>query len=335
MTVYYRDPRVTLLIGDAADQLGCLPAGSVDCVVTSPPYWGLRDYGVPGQHGTEPTPTDYVNHLRDVFDQARRALADSGTAWLNLGNCYSGQHRDLRDRIGAAARTGQRPPARGSGLPAKNLLGMPWRVAHALQADGWIVRNAIVWHKPNAMPESVHDRLTVSYELVFFLVKTPRYYFDLDPIREPAATPPDRRTPTDRAGGVLGRKYVGPEMALPGGSRWNDMAQSQHSPRATPLRRRPRDVWTISTRPYPGAHNAPFPVDLPARCIAAGCPPNGLVVDPYSGAGTTGLAALSLGRRYLGIDLNPAYHALARARLLDHVDSATPEPGARRSAPAA
>ena len=324
MTVYYRDPRVTLLIGDAADQLGCLPAGSVDCVVTSPPYWGLRDYGVPGQHGTEPIPADYVDHLRAVFDQARSALVDSGTAWLNLGDCYSGQHRDVRDRIGALARTGTRPAARGSGLPAKNLLGMPWRVAHALQADGWIVRNAIVWHKPNAMPESVHDRLTVSYELVFFLVKTPRYYIDLDPIREPAVTPPGRRTPLDRDGGVLGRKYTEENAALPGGSRWADMAQSQHVARATPRRRRPRDVWTISTHPYPGAHNAPFPVDLPTRCIAAGCPPDGLVLDPYSGAGTTGLAALRLGRRYVGIDVNPAYHELAKDRLLADQKPANP-----------
>jgi DNA modification methylase len=184
-TPYWRDTTSALYIGDARDVLAGMPDGSADCIVTSPPYWGKRDYGVAGQYGREPGPESYVATLRAMFDEARRVLADDGTCWLNLGDSYS---------AGGGAKTGLHAylgphltAHKVAGMSAKNLLGLPWRVAFALQDDGWILRNAIVWHKPNAMPESVKDRLNCRHELIFLLVKQPAYWFDLDPIRIPSA----------------------------------------------------------------------------------------------------------------------------------------------------
>lgn len=338
----YADELVTLLAGDALDVLSTMPTGLADCVVTSPPYWGLRDYGtgmwtsgtagcahrlaaatrrcalcgatrVDRQLGLEATPEQYVEALRRVFGEVRRVLSDTGTLWLDLGDRHNGP---------------------GDALPTKNLLGLPWRVAFALQADGWIIRNAIVWHKPNAMPESVRDRLSARHELLFLLVKQSRYHFDLDAIREPLARPEAldeqisiggtgkgphgavgasaRRRGSSRYGGKHHHhrpecRQRGPGAALqPTGRRHNA---------AHPLGRNPGDVWSISTRPLREAHFAAFPIDVPLRCVAAGCPPGGLVLDPFSGAGTTGLAARQLDRRYLGIDLNPDFHHIALRRL--------------------
>jgi DNA modification methylase len=302
-----------------------MPAQSVGCIVTSPPYWAKRDYRVAGQYGHEPDPTGYVATLQAVFREARRVLADDGTCWLNLGDSYSsggnsatGLHTYLGPRL-----SGRHAPGVGS----KNLLGLPWRVALALQDDGWILRNAIIWHKPNAMPESVRDRMSCRYELVFLLVKSRRYWFDLDAIRiphttkrpatpEPAApriTRRPARPPTRgrRPGGSRPPKYNAYTPQVVGAQRYG----SGRCRSVNPKGRNPGDVWAIPTRPYLGPHFAAFPIDLPTRCIKAGCKPDGLVLDIFCGTGTTGLAALALGRRFAGIELSPAFAALAAERL--------------------
>lgn len=313
---YYADDTVTLLLGDALDQLRTLPDRSVDCIVTSPPYFGLRDYGTPGQYGLEETPTAYVETMRAVFAEARRILADDGTLWLNLGDSYSsGQgalNTGFNQRWHGEGNSGQRKqeqgrPSRrrdGAEVPPKNLLMIPERVAMALQDDGWILRNKIVWHKTNAMPASVTDRMSNRYEHLFLLAKADRYWFDLDAIREPHTMKPQRRA-------------TSASYRAPGGKGKNDgvhVVRDTQGSDGHPLGRNPGDVWSISTRPYPAAHFAVFPIDLPLRCIKAGCKPGGTVLDPFSGSGTTGAAARQLDRRYIGIDLNPAYHELAKER---------------------
>ncbi|WP_405611258.1 DNA-methyltransferase [Streptomyces sp. NBC_01508] len=301
---YYADEQVTLLLGDALEQLTTLPDGSADCIVTSPPYFGLRDYGTPGQYGLEATPAEYVETMRGLFAEARRVLADDGTLWLNLGDSYySGKGEPTQpDEKNAARRMGKRTLDGPSwGLPRKNLLGIPWRVAFALQDDGWLLRNEIIWHKPNAMPESVRDRLSSRHEHLFLFTKSARYAFDLDPIREPHA-PSTLRPTTARVG------YAVPGQTL-----------NVKSRPVGDVGRNPGDVWSINTRPFPAAHFATFPIDLPLRCIKAGCRPGGTVLDPFSGSGTTGAAARQLGRKYIGIDLNPAYHDLAVPRFAQGV----------------
>lgn len=316
-TPYYADDQVTLLLGDALDQLRTLPAESVDCIVTSPPYYGLRDYGTPGQYGTEATPGEYVETMRGLFAEARRALADDGTLWLNLGDSYSVRwssergagRRGLNDDDADRRRSG----AIAHGIPEKNLLGIPWRTAFALQDDGWILRNEIIWHKPNAMPESVTDRLSTRHEHLFLWAKQQRYWFDLDAIREPLARPE-----TLREGIVLGGTK-GPGGKVGGSGRRSGGNVSVYGASGSTKGRNPGDVWDITTKPYPAAHFAVFPIDLPLRCIKAGCRPGGTVLDPFSGSGTTGAAARQLGRKYIGIDLNPAYHDLAKERFAQGV----------------
>lgn len=274
--VHHRSERVTLWHGQALDVLRGMKDASVDCVVTSPPYFGLRDYAVDGQIGMEPTMSEYVENLRSVFAEMRRVLADDGTFWLNLGDSYSSGSRTYYDTSSGktAGRVGHARPT--SGLPGKNLLGIPWRVALALQEDGWILRNDVIWSKPNAMPFSGKDRLASRYEHVFLFTKSSGYHFDLDAIRIPHTSPQT----------------------------------------SNPLGKNPGDVWTISTKPFPEAHFATYPPELPLVCVRAGCKPNGVVLDPFSGAGTTGLAALEEGHRYVGIDLSAEYLDLSlRTRL--------------------
>jgi DNA modification methylase len=270
VTEHYRDEQVTLLLGDALETLRTLPDASVDCVVTSPPYYGLRDYGAPGQYGLEATPAEYVATMTAVFREARRVLAADGTLWLNIGDSYysaKGNPVGLDRR--QQARRGFVRPLDGSGLPypRKSLLMIPARVAIALQDDGWTLRSEITWHRTTAAPEpTARDRPWRTTERVYLLAKQPRYQYD-------------------RA--ALGDAGAG-------------------------------DVWVIEPERTGASsgHTAPFPIDLPLRCISAGCKPGGLVLDPFSGSGTTGGAALRLGRRYIGIDNNPAYHDLAlRGRL--------------------
>lgn len=313
---YYSDESVTLYHGQALDVLREMPDESVNCVVTSPPYFGLRDYGVPGQIGAESSPAEFVAALVAVFAEVRRVLADDGTLWLNLGDSYS-----TYDGNRGASATGfsrneplpSRPKGAGSSgdRPAKNLLGIPWRVAFALQDDGWILRNDIIWAKPNGMPESVTDRLSTKHEHLFLFAKRPKYWFDLDPIREDYS-------PDAAARRALYGMNPSPKRYAPNDRNDADRATSMGLGGATenPNGRNPGDVWTIPTQPFSGAHFATFPVEMPRRCIAAGCKPGGVVLDPFSGSGTTGLAAAELGRRYVGIDINADYLELSlRTRL--------------------
>ncbi len=323
MTVYYRDHAVTLLAGDARQTLASMPAESAACVVTSPPYFGLRDYQAPGQYGLEATVQAYADNLRAVFSEVSRVLAGDGTLWLNLGDCYSGGARASYDTTGGKTRGRGIASARPVGeLPGKNMLGIPWRVVFGLQEDGWILRDAIIWHKPNAMPESVHDRLSCRYETVFLLVKQARHWFRHDaptespPSRQTRQSGPDRgrRNGAERHGGNCTH---GPLFAECRGNRSGAAAGLPGGGRSAVRRagREPGNVWVIPTRPFRAAHFAVFPIDIPMRCIAAGCRPGGVVLDPFSGAATTGLAARRLGNRYIGIDVNPAYHDLAIRRL--------------------
>jgi len=314
------NPRWTLYVGDAQAVLAGMPAASADCIVTSPPYWGKRDYGVAGQYGHETTPEAYVDTMREVFSEARRVLVNDGTCWLNLGDSYSasgGGATGLHTYLGPHITT-----HRAAGLSAKNLLGLPWRVAFALQDDGWILRNAIIWHKPNAMPESVRDRLNCRHELVFLFVKQPAYWFDLDPIRVPHAASTRRamaerriRPPRQPDARTRPPKYGPGTREVAAASRYG----GQRHTRGHPNGRNPGDVWSIPTRPYKGPHFAAYPIGLPLRCIAAGCKPGGLVLDPFAGSGTTGLAAIRLGRTFTGIDLSPDFARLAAGRLAQAV----------------
>lgn len=279
MTIHYQDETTTLHHGDALEVLRSMPDQDVDCIVTSPPYFGLRDYGTDGQIGAEASPAEFVAALVAVFREARRVLADDGTLWLNLGDSYS------------SASGGK------SNLPAKNLIGIPWRVAFALQDDGWILRNDIIWNKPNAMPEPVRDRLSNRHEHLFLFTKETSYWFNLDPIRE--------QYTGDRAATRRARSgHVNKENSATG--TWS----GEHNGR------NPGDVWDIPTQPFPGAHFATMPLALAERCIRAGCHDEGVVLDPFSGSGTTGLAAAKNWRGYVGIDLNSDYLDLSlRTRL--------------------
>lgn len=313
--IFHTDDGVTLHQGDALDVARTLPAGAADCIVTSPPYYGLRDYGTAGQYGLEATPADYVDTMRALFTELRRVLADDGTLWLNIGDSYSTYAGNRGQSATGFSKNGPMPAApSGAGLsgdrPAKNMLGIPWRLALALQDDGWILRNAIVWNKPNAMPESVRDRLAGRYEHVFLFSKSPRYWFDLDPIREPHAEASIKRTAPHRSQpGKAAREGAGYAPGMAG----HTMALNQMT---HPAGRNPGDVWSIRTKPFPGAHFATFPIELPRRCIAAGCKPGGTVLDPFNGSGTTGQAAQQLGRRYVGIDISAEYLQLTmRERL--------------------
>lgn len=287
MRPYYQDDAVTLHHGHALEVLRTLPDQSVNCVVTSPPYFGLRDYGTPDQIGLEESPAAYIAALRDVFAEARRVLADDGTLWVNIGDSYVRQ---------------------------KNLLGIPWRLAFALQDDGWTLRNDIVWAKPNGMPESVRDRLSNKHEYVFMLAKSRRYWFDLDPIREAAVT-----TRADALTWARDSK----EADVPGQSMrqhraergkatgTNVKALGKRHAASHDQGRNPGDVWSIPTTPFPGAHFAVMAPELARRCVLAGCPEGGIVLDPFSGVGTTGMVATRNGRRYIGVDNNADTLALS------------------------
>lgn len=302
-----------ILCGDALEVLHTLPDESAHCCVTSPPYWGLRDYGVEGQIGLEPTPEEYVAKLVEVFREVRRVLRADGTLWLNLGDCYAapgkggpwdggrGQKNTGRVLYARQANRGSFP-----GPKPKDLVGIPWRVAFALQADGWWLRSDIIWHKPNAMPESVRDRPTGAHEHIFLLAKSQRYYYDQDAIREPFATPPHAPRNKPRPG-VLSRYGAGPGTPDPSG----DPDRVWGNPKG----RNKRTVWTVPTRPFKGAHFAVFPPDLIRPCILAGCPEGGIVLDPFFGSGTVGVVALQEGRHFIGIELNPEYCEMARERV--------------------
>jgi DNA modification methylase len=295
----------------------------VQCVVTSPPYFGLRDYGVSGQIGLEPTPDAYVHTLVSVFREVRRVLTDDGVCWLNVGDSYATGASD-RTAAGFNARYFRKPEwadgkqaaaKRGlvtreipSGFKPKDLLGIPWRVAFALQADGWYLRSDIIWAKPNPMPESVTDRPTKAHEYLFLLTKSERYYYDAVAIAEETAD-------LSRVGKDIGRwgNAMKPSRASAmGRSESGNEAKGAHWIMGETRNR--RTVWTIPTMPYSGSHFAVMPEKLVEPCILAGSRLGDRVFDPFLGSGTVGAVAERLGRRWIGIDLNSAYHALAKDR---------------------
>lgn len=301
---------VEIIVGDALDELRKMPGDSVQCCVTSPPYWGLRDYGVAGQIGLEPTMSEYVARIVEVFTEVRRVLREDGTLWLNLGDSYTGPRGGAQGRTDQCAdrnASTQRVRERGvdrvaEGLGKKNLCGIPWRVAFALQSDGWTLRSDIVWHKTNPMPESVTDRPTKAHEYVFLFSRSTEYFYDAEAIREPASAN------THTKGSGEGRKNN------PEGEGVKSNLSLHRATAAVLPYRNARSVWSISTQPFKGAHFATFPPALAERCILAGCPVGGTVIDPFGGAGTTGLVADRLGRAAVLIEINPAYAAMARER---------------------
>ncbi len=283
---------IELMHGDCRSILPALPAGHFHTCVTSPPYFGLRDYGADGQIGLEQTPDAFVAELIAVFRDVRRVLRDDGTLWLNMGDSYG--TAQIKNMLGSK-----------SPSMSKQLLGIPWRVAFALQADGWYLRQDIIWHKPNPMPESVRDRCTKAHEYIFLLSKSPRYYFDCEAIKEPAA------------GGTTksnSKRLAEQAIARTGGLISGGTAKSTLGTSAYKTRNR-RSVWSVATRPFKGAHFATFPPDLIEPCILAGAPAGGHVLDPFNGAGTTGVVAIQHGRTYTGIELNSEYLEIARQRI--------------------
>lgn len=270
---YWQDDMLTLHHGDAAEVAKSIPSKSVQTIVTSPPYFGLRDYGTAGEIGSEKTPEEFVANIVHLFACLRWALADDGTLWLNLGDSY-----------------GKR----------KQLLGIPWMVAHALQADGWVLRSEVIWQKPNPMPESVTDRPTRSHETVFMFAKSQDYFYDAAAVAEPA-----KDWSTGGPGtGIAATTHYG---AGNGGNSGLSKIAARYKSGNGPTTRNRRSVWTIPTIPLGGAHFAVYPPDLIRPCILAGSRPGDTVLDPFSGSGTTGMVALQEGRRYVGIDLNREY----------------------------
>ncbi len=295
-----------------------LASGSVQMVMTSPPYWGLRDYGVSDQIGLEPTPQAYVENIRTVFREIKRVLREDGTVWLNLGDSYcnagsrnngsgldgkrrggmegsDGTWADSRDKYGD-----KRHALKAFGIKHKDLIGIPWRVAFALQADGWYLRSDIIWHKPNPMPESVRDRPTKAHEYLFLLTKSPRYYYDADAIAEAATGV--------KTGGFSTAVDAARKAVIRGGKPADVRGMSWET-------RNRRSVWTVPTAPYRGAHFAAFPPALVTPTVRAGSRPGDLVLDPFVGSGTVGAVCEVEGRRFVGMDLNPEYLKLATARI--------------------
>ncbi len=334
-----------------------LPDNFIDCCVTSPPYYGLRDYGVAGQIGLEETPEQYVQKLVEIFREVKRVLKPEGTLWLNLGDSYNGsnqsggigivnnkKYHDTKDvkQIGTK---------RIKGLKPKDLIGIPWMVAFALRADGWYLRQDIIWNKPNPMPESVTDRCTKAHEYIFLLSKSQKYYYDQEAIKQPVADatvlrlaqqvedqkgsnripgktngnmkavgPGRKPRPDDNRGGNQGTGRGIPAMAIDGkgvnghsgyfDSCGNLIGEGMANKKS---------VWTVPTMPFKEAHFATFPEKLIADCIKAGCPENGIVLDPFMGAGTTGLVARKLNRNYVGIELNAEYIKIAEKRIYNEI----------------
>lgn len=303
-----------ILCGDALEVLRSFPDGVIDTCVTSPPYWGLRDYGVDGQLGLEPTPEEYTAKMVEIFREVRRVLKDEGTLWLNLGDSYcgTGNKGEYKDPKYLDGRNGQKVALNNKikGLKAKDLVGIPWRVAFALQADGWWLRSDIIWSKPNPLPESVTDRPTKAHEYIFLMSKSQKYYYDAEAIRETAVN--GDPNPPRGSRGVLGNQNNGRRKQDEVGKR----TYTGFNGRYRPLEKRnKRTVWTVSTRPFSGAHFATFPEKLIEPCILAGSPEKGIVLDPFMGAGTTAKVALQLNRNFTGIEINPEYKQMAEKRI--------------------
>ena len=369
-----------IIIGDVRERLKELPDQSVNCCVTSPPYWGLRDYGtasweggdsqcdhapdkrgsrfatpvatkqgsnmgsgtasrrdcdcgavrVDDQIGLEQDPNDFVSKLVLVFQEVKRVLRDDGTLWLNIGDSYSGSGKGTAGNLGKTHnerhlehKTGGLIP---SGTKPKDLVGIPWMLAFALRADGWYLRQDIIWHKPNPMPESVTDRCTKAHEYLFLLSKSRQYYFDSTAMQEPAKYPLDNRSSRADSRAGTSMNSVGGKTGIRfGGNKYGDSDDPKHATKsgneyiATGTRNK-RSVWSVTTKPFKGAHFATFPPALIEPCILAGSPKGGVVLDPFFGAGTTGLVAQRHGRKWIGCELNPEYAALAQTRIEDEAN---------------
>jgi len=303
-----------ILCGDALEMLRTLPDNSVHCCVTSPPYYALRDYGVDGQIGREDTPAQYVARLTDVFSEVRRVLRPSGTLWLNIADTYAGKGNqgDSVDPKYPNGRTGQTVAInrRVEGCKAKDMIGIPWMLAFALRDSGWYLRSDIIWQKANPMPESCKDRPSRCYEHVFLLTKSRSYYYDAAAIAEPVA----ESTPMRMRRKFGKNKY---SAGIPGQAHQhlNDYRPNGYAEEDIPLLRNKRDVWQINSVPYKGAHFAAYPPKLVETCLLAGCPQDGIVLDPFLGSGTTAAVAKQMGRHYIGIELNPDYCELAKQRI--------------------
>lgn len=317
--------------GDSLESLKTFPDKSINCCVTSPPYYGLRDYGVKGQIGLEQTPELYVERLVTLFREVKRVLRDDGTLWLNLGDSYAGSGKGSNPdgtphpstltgkqgtNLGTVTGVNMPQKANEIGLKHKDLIGIPWMVAFALRADGWYLRQDIIWHKPNPMPESVTDRCTKAHEYIFLLSKSRQYYYDHNSILEEANY--DGRKDTIMKGsekyanGYFPTDVNTQSIALTGHERWSNKIGE------IPARNK-RSVWTVTTKPFKEAHFATFPPDLIVDCIKAGCPENGTLLDPFMGSGTTAMVARKLNRNYVGCELNPKYIKIAEKRLRDEL----------------
>ena len=268
---------INILQGDCIETLQKLNDKSINTCITSPPYWGLRDYGETDQLGLEDTPEEFVENLVKVFREVKRVLRDDGTVWLNLGDSYSsgGRTTTTNQTLRGDKDYGVTRPKPSKGIKPKDLIGIPWRVALALQQDGWYLRQDIIWHKPNPMPESVKDRCTKAHEYIFLLSKSPKYYFDNESIKEDCVSKTGKRNK--------------------------------------------RSVWTVTTKPFKGAHFATFPMDLIEPCVLAGCPEGGTVLDPFGGSGTTGIVAVNHNRNAILCELNKEYIEIAKKRIEDQV----------------
>jgi DNA modification methylase len=301
-----------IILGDCIEGMKTLPDGCVQTCVTSPPYFGLRAYGGgDAEIGQEDTVDGYVQKMTEVFREVRRILRDDGTLWLNLGDTYMsakncapppqtiGGQRGMPSDFVPGNRKDQK------GLKTKDLIGIPWRVAFALQADGWYLRQDIIWNKPNPMPESVEDRCTKAHEYIFLMSKKTHYYYDHEAIKEAAVTAPASR---DKAGEGYQADYPNGPRFSKGERVWGADGKKNK-----------RSVWTVNTKGYKGAHFAVYPEDLILPCVLAGCPKDGTVFDPFTGSGTTAVVALKNGRNYIGTELNPEYVKIAEDRIKESV----------------
>ena len=314
-----------VLVGDVMDKIAEIPDKSIDCCVTSPPYYGLRDYGVSEQIGLESTPEEYVDRLVKVFREVKRGLKDDGTLWVNIGDSYAG----IGKRGGGDPTIGMRnlgvsdyPPKNlPNSCKPKDIIGIPWMLAFALRNDGWWLRQDIIWHRPNCMPESVRDRCVKAHEYIFLLSKSRKYHFDHEAIKEPCVNG-DPTSPRGSCGTLTpnaGRRGSGNKerKQRPSADVLQKGTQAGGVPWEYKEFRNKRSVWSVNIKPVKYAHFATFPVELITPCILAGCPEGGVVLDPFAGSGTTGKAANDLGRNFIGIELNPKYVEIMKRRIGD------------------
>ncbi len=317
-----------IIVGNALDELKHMETESIDCCVTSPPYYNLRDYGIEGQIGLETTPDEYISKLVDVFREVRRILKKDGTLWLNIGDSYAGSGKGKKDthtrnmgNKGTLNNSALQGNFRNEVIKPKDLIGIPWLLAFALRADGWYLRQDIIWSKSNCMPESVRDRCTRSHEYIFLLSKSRKYYYDSEAIMEKAVTS-DRSFPRGSKGTFT--PNTGRRKQEEFGNRRYTGFNERYFAKVSPLKRNKRDVWNVPTCGFKGAHFAVFPEKLIEPCVLAGCPNGGTVLDPFCGSGTTGVAAAKNNRKFVGIELNPEYADLARKRISDTKNEPAP-----------